>query len=348
MSSKLETYLDKFSEQEWLAAVNELLPSVHEVDKNAVQIWFRFFPLGLSRYLQSAEDRETAIREFAMLGNFDLSEQIDTSHHFLYGHRYWKVVKAAVKAEAAVFETAPASLAEEIRQIAQMVAEKIKVDASLVIGITAVGLMTLDQVGLEAFKNASGETEKPRGLMARKPDQIVRERAKDDSQGLLGFLKTVNRSFSVNYTGEHAEGKFKILDNEEIASAAARDRSENWRAQDDRCIEGVIPVECRSAACGTCWVGVLSGEEKLSEVKPRERRQMKVFGYNQPESEKPFIRLACQARANGNASIVIPPWNGVFGKAVYGNVETSVLEPATTSAKANREVVREVVKNDLL
>ena len=245
MSSKLETYLGKFSESEWLAAVDELLPSVHEVDRNAVQIWFRFFPLSLFRYLQSAEDRDAAVLEFAMLGNFDLSEQIDTSHHFLFGHRLWKVVKAAVEAEAAVFETAPASLAEEIRQIAEMIAEKIKVDVSLVVGITAVAMMTLNQAGLEAFKNAAGEIEKPQGLMARKPDQIVRERAKDDSQGLLGFLKTVNKTFSVNYTGENAEGKFQVLDNEEIASAAARDRSENWREQDDRCIEGVIPVECR-------------------------------------------------------------------------------------------------------
>ena len=48
---------------------------------------------------------------------------------------------------------------------------------------------------------------------------------------------------------------------------------------------------------------------------------MKVFGYNQPEEAKPFMRLACQAKANGNVSIVIPPWNGVFGKRVYGNVE---------------------------
>jgi hypothetical protein len=27
-----------------------------------------------------------------------------------------------------------------------------------------------------------------------------------------------------------------------------------------------------------------------------------------------LIRLACQAQALGAVSIVIPPWNGVFGK----------------------------------
>jgi uncharacterized 2Fe-2S/4Fe-4S cluster protein (DUF4445 family) len=83
----------------------------------------------------------------------------------------------------------------------------------------------------------------------------------------------------------------------------------------------------------------LGGEEKLSDVAPRERRQMKVFGYNQPEDAKPFLRLACQARVEGNATIVIPPWNGVFGKKVYGNVEDLELEPATTSAAKLRETI---------
>jgi uncharacterized 2Fe-2S/4Fe-4S cluster protein (DUF4445 family) len=68
---------------------------------------------------------------------------------------------------------------------------------------------------------------------------------------------------------------------------------------------------------------------------------MKVFGYKQPDEERPFLRLACQARAAGNATIVIPPWNAVFGKKVYGNVEELELEPVTTSAKRLRETIAE-------
>jgi len=94
-----------------------------------------------------------------------------------------------------------------------------------------------------------------------------------------------------------------------------------------------------AASCGTCWVGVLGGQEKMTEVNRRERRAMKVFGYNQPEDEKPFMRLSCQARAMGNVTIVIPPWNAVFGKKVYGNIEEVELEPVTTSAKALRETI---------
>jgi ferredoxin len=342
-----EAYLNKFSESDWLNAIETLAPEIHEVDRAATQIWFRFFPLELFRYLQSVDDKEKAVHAFAIQGDYELKDQIDTSHHFLYGHRYWKTVKAAIEAESAVFENGDVDLAEEIRQIAKMAAEKLKVDTSLLLGITVVGFMTVVQAGLENFKNAAGEVDKPKGLMAKSPDQIVKERAKDDSQGLLGFLKTVDKHFTVNYTTPKFEGKFGIINEEEIASASAKDQSKDWKAADDRCWEGVVPVECRSAACGTCWVGVLGGQEKLSEVARLERNRVKIFGYKQPEDPKPLLRLACQAKAYGNVSIVIPPWNGVFGKEVYG-VERVELEPATTSAKENRTIVKEAVKNQLM
>ena len=101
--TNLETYLANFTESDWLAAVETLLPEIHEVDKNAVQIWFRFYPLSLKLAIDAAEDRDATLHSFGMQGNFDIAGQIDTSHHFLYGHRYWKTVKAAIEAEAVVF-----------------------------------------------------------------------------------------------------------------------------------------------------------------------------------------------------------------------------------------------------
>lgn len=361
MNSDLNTYLSRFSESDWLSAVDELLPSVHEVDRNAVQIWFRFYPLDFRRFIEKESDEAELRRSLGLLGDYDLSDQIDTSHRFLYGHRFWKVVKAAIEAEAEVWSEPPAvagdltqpgdnskvlgTLTDEIRQVASNVAELVKADVSLVLGITAVGFMTLDQVGLERFKAAAGEVEKPSGDMAKSPDSIVTARKKDDSQGVLGFLRTVDKKYSVNWTDKDGTGAFRIFNDEEIASASGRDQSQNWRARDERSWEGVVPVECRSASCGTCWVGVIAGEEKLSEVGRRERRQMKVFGYEQPEGDKPILRLACQAKAYGNATIVIPPWNGVFGKKVYGNVEELELEPVTTSAKKLRETIASAVED---
>jgi ferredoxin len=311
-----------------------------------VQIWFRFFPLELHRYVKTAEDREEMIRGFALQGDFELKSQIDTSHHFLYGHRFWKTVKAAIEAEAAVFEGQTPTLADEIKSISSMIAEKLKIETQIVNAITAVGLMTLNQVGLEAFKAAAGEIKKPTGVMSKSPNAVVAERSKDDSQGMLGFLRTVDKQFSVNFAGPHYAGKFRIMAEEEIASASQKDRSRDWRAEDERSWEGPVPIECTAASCGTCWVGVLGGEEKLTPVERRERRQVKVFGYNQPEDGNPFIRLACQARAHGNVTIVIPPWNGVFGKKVYGNIEHVELEPVTTSAKALRETISSATSDE--
>jgi ferredoxin len=340
MSTNFETYLNQFTEADWLTAIDELAPEIHEVDRNAVQIWFRFYPLSLNRYIAEAEDREETLQGLAMQGRFDLKEQIDASHHFLYGHRYWKTVKAAIEAEAVVFTDQQPSLVDEIKQIGMLVAEKLKVDRNLVNGIVAVGLATLNQAGLDALKFAPGDVDKPSGIMSKSPKAIVAERAKDDSQGMLGFLKTVNKKFSIIFAGTAFQGRFEIMNEQEIASASANDRSQPWQTLDERCWEGPVPVECTAASCGTCWIGVLGGQEKLTEVARRERRQVKVFGYNQPEDETPFIRLACQAKALGNATIVIPPWNAVFGKKVYHNVEELELEPVTTSAKALREAVR--------
>lgn len=337
--SKFEDYLNTFSEADWLSAIESLLPSIHEVDRNAVQIWFRFFPLEVFRYLEEAEDREKAKAGLVMLGQFELDGQVDTSHHFLYGHRFWKETKQAIEKEAETFNASALGLTDEIQKIAITVAERRQVERTLTIGIAAVGLMTLVQSGLESFKAAKGEVEKPSGILAKSPDKIVRTRAEDDSQGVFGFLKTVNKKYSIVYDETRADGKFAIINEEEIASASAKDQSRNWKEMDERCWEGVVPVECTSAACGTCWVGVIGGQDKLTPVQRRERRAMKIFGYNQPDDEQPFLRLACQAEALGNATIVIPPWNGVFGKKIRKNVEDVELEPATTSAKNLRETL---------
>ena len=331
-------HLNTFSEADWLAAVDQLRECVHEVDRVALQVWFRFYPLELKRYLDEA-DRDEAVRGLVLQGKFEINAMIDTSHHFLYGHRYWKTVKAIIETKTETKKTDDGSLIDLIKELGIEAAEKLHVARPLVNAISAVGLATLNQVGYDAFKQSPGENAEPKGLMAKSPDAIVAGREKDDSQGLFGFLKTVDKKYSVAFAGIDFSGKFPVMNDQLLTHASEKDRHEQWQTMDDRCWEGPIPVECTAASCGTCWIGVLGGREKLNEVARRERRAMKVFGYNQPEDEKPFLRLACQTKAYGNVSIVIPPWNGVFGKKVRGNVEELELEPATTSAKALREVV---------
>jgi len=308
-----ETFLNQQNDEAWSAALATLLRSIHEVDRNATQIWFSFYPLTLISALEAAEDREKLAHELLLQGDYELKTQIDSSHHFLYGHRFWPQVKRALEEHAASADPS-GKLADQILTVARRVAGEIKKDESLLVGITAVGFMTVQQVGLEAFKAAPGKTAIDRKNAKKSPEQILRERAKDDSQGIFGFLKTVNKQWTVTWDEADARAKYKLREGQDLAWGAAEDQTRDWRAIDPRRVEGPIPVECRSASCGTCWVGVLGGAEKLSDVAAREGKKIKEFGYIDTAEPRPLIRLACQAKANGAVSIVIPPWNGQFGK----------------------------------
>ena len=157
MTTKFENFLNKFNENDWLKSINELLPAIGEVDRTATQIWFRFYPLALHNYLQNAEDKDKTVQKFVMQGDWDLKNQIDSSHKFLYGHRFWKETKNAIETRAASFNDGNANLTDEIKEIAKTAANNSKADVSLLIGITAIGLMTLQQVGFDAFKSAEGK-----------------------------------------------------------------------------------------------------------------------------------------------------------------------------------------------
>jgi ferredoxin len=312
-----ENFLNQHDDTAWARAIAELLPAIHEVDRTATQIWLAFYPLAILRALEAADDPKQLARELSLQGDYYLRDQIDSSHKFLYGHRYWPTIKKAVAAYAeSTFPAASEDLAAHIRKIAKGVARETKVDESLLISITAVALMTLEHVRLEAFKRAPGRIHLDAKHAKRTPVQVLRERARDDDQGIFGFLKTVDKKWTVTFDENDDAAKYRLNDGQDLAWGAANDRSRDWRAVDPRRIEGPIPVECRSAACGTCWVGVLGGAGKLSEVARRENTRIKEFGYIEMNEAKPLIRLACQAQAFGAVSIVIPPWNGVYGKGL--------------------------------
>lgn len=313
MTTSFEAFLKQHDEEAWSAALTTLLRSIHEVDRNATQIWFSFYPLSLFQALEQAEDPETLSQRLLMQGNYRLKDQIDSSHTFLYGHRYWPEVKNAVQKHAGEF-SGTASLSDQVVSVAQQVAKQLKVDPSLVIGITAVAFMTIRQAGLAAFEAAPGKMLIDKKYARKSPAEVLRERAVDDSQGFFSFLKTVDKKWTVTYDENDDRARYRMNHMQDLAWGAADDRSRNWREVDPRRIEGPIPVECRSASCGTCWVGVLGGAEKLTDVAAREGKKIKEFGYVDTAESKPLIRLACQAQALGAVSIVIPPWNGVFGK----------------------------------
>src|SRR6185503_15490544 len=147
-----EQFLAQHDEEAWAASLTTLLRSVHEVDKNATQIWFSFFPLSLFCAFEASADPELLAAQLLVRGVYPLREQIDSSHKFLYGHRYWPEVKKTVEKFAANFSAGDAALSDHILKVAREVAQAAKVDQSLTVGITAIAFMTVRQAGLPAFK----------------------------------------------------------------------------------------------------------------------------------------------------------------------------------------------------
>lgn len=312
--SPVERYLHRQSHAAWLVALADLRAAMHEVDQRAALIWCYQWPVDVARALADAPDRAVAVRELWLQGRFDLVDQIDSSHRFLYGHRFWSLVKQTVVDAVTSTDEVPATgIQELVRRLADSAAARARIDVSLLIGITAVALITLQQVGLEAFRRTRGEANAPRGLLAKGPGQILAERERDDAQGVFGFLRGVKTRFSVRVDEQHEDAVFPIFNTQHITTAALGD-TRDYASRDSRCHEGPIPVQCRAASCGTCWVGVLGGNGKVSPATASERARLREFGYIDTADERPVIRLACQVQAYGNVTLVIPSWNGHYGK----------------------------------
>jgi ferredoxin len=270
--------------------------------------------------MQEAESNKQLFEELEIKGNPDLAQQIDSSHVFVYGHRFWPQVKAAVS-EHAASQGAPESLdlTDQVRSVAAQVAGATKVDESLLIGITAIGFMTLQQVGTAAFEAAEGKLSISGWARRRSPQKALSARAKDDGGGLLGYLKGLKKDYTITFNEGFKNAKFKLIEGVQLAHASMTDQADHPYA-DSRCEpgDGPIPTECRAAACGSCWVGVLGGNDRLSAVNPLERRRIARFGYIDTDEARPLIRLACKAHATGNVTIVVPPWNAVAGNYLQG------------------------------
>ena len=315
--TRLHAFLDGHDVAAWRDALAALRPSIHEVDRRATDIWFHFFPLELARALARADDPAALARTLRLQGAYRLADQVDTSHRFLYGHRYWPEVKQAILASGDEV-AAGVTLADLVRAVAGKAARAVaggRTDVSLVLGITAVGLMTLQQAGPEAFGAAPGQVHLDPAVAARRASAVLERRTRRRRAGWWSRL-TGQPRWPIVFDENTPSSTFDLVSSQTLATAAGGDKRPHHE-RDRRCTpnEGPIPVECRSASCGTCWVGVLAGGEHLADVVDRdEGRRIKEFGYIDTAEPKPIIRLACQAQAFGPVSIVIPPWNGVFGR----------------------------------
>ncbi len=330
-----QSFLKQHDAAAWQGTIETLLPAIHEVDRNATRIWFHFFPLELAEAIAEADSLAEVVLALRLEGNFRLADQVDSSHWFLYGHRYWPEVKAAI-VERAESNAAPSSLepASVVREIAGDVVRRVRerkntVSVDLVLGIAAVGLMTLQQVGLAAFRSDGPAGQGPakaghrvaNSVQNKTPEKIVAARKKNDSQGIAGMFRGIRSQYTVTFDERRPDARFTVINQQHLTTASAND-TRDYANETRGTVEGPIPAQCRTASCGTCWVGILGGVENLSDVDAHEKKRMKEFGYINTPDPKPVIRLACQALASGNVTIVIPPWNGFIGKR-KGSRETS-------------------------
>ena len=84
-----QSFLKQHDAAAWQRTIDALLPHIHEVDRDATQIWFHFFPLELAEAIAESGDLAQLAITLRLDGNFNLADQVDSSHWFLYGHRYW-------------------------------------------------------------------------------------------------------------------------------------------------------------------------------------------------------------------------------------------------------------------
>jgi ferredoxin len=309
-------FLAQHDDAAWHRAVDRLLNAMHPVDRDATRIWLHFYPMRLQRAIDAAADPPALEHHLRLEGTWRLDRQRETSHWFLFGHRYWRPVREAVQAFASR-PVAPGSLdlAAQVQSIARDLGARLQVDPSWLVGIVAVGVRTLQQAGLPDLPEDDddrSDTGPLIGLPETQPDRIVARRGRGESQGLWGFLRGRRRQWRVTFDERRPDGGFRLIDTQHLTTAAAEDRRD-YRSTESRCTEGPIPVQCRSCSCGSCWVGVLAGAQHLSAVDPRERATISALGYLDSDEPRPIVRLACMAQATGPVTLVIPPWNGQGG-----------------------------------
>jgi ferredoxin len=284
---------------DWPAAVGELAGEMHPVDRDACSIWFQFFPLALHQLLQTTSDRAALEHFYQFRGSYRLADVADTSHHFLYSHQYWPAAKQALN-EARRQQT----LVKTIRAVS----ESVKGPSELTLPISAIALMTLRQAGPAFLENPYTPPAEP-----QTPEEVLRSRS---TKAKGGWFSRAKPRIVINE--RQLDGWFPLVSGQHITTAAERDKRPHHQTN-PRCSvgNGPIPVDCRAGSCGTCWVGILGGRDRLAPVDDFERKRMAYFGYwespfHTPGDPQPLIRLACQSVASGSCSIVIPSWNAVW------------------------------------
>lgn len=306
-------FLAQHDEKQWADVIENLWPSIHPVDRFATKIWFSFWPLRLAQAIRESSDLVQTAKRLQLDGKYRLDEQVDFSVEYFLGSRYWGGVKQAILefAESAK-QPLEGTLESQVRLIASTAAAAKSVEESFVLGIAAVGVMILQQIGIAAFAAAVQRSYEIKNH--KSAEQLLKLRSAKAGGGWRGLLGFANKAHRVTFDESQPDCVFQARNGQDLSMASSTD-TRDYKSRDPRRIAGPIPAECRSGACGYCWIGVIGGQENLSEITDFEKKRLRHFGYIAHDREvehHPPVRLACQSKCYGNVSVVVPPWNGVL------------------------------------
>lgn len=306
--SRIE-WLGRLDQAVWDQTVEELLPKVHEVDRLPLRIWFAWWPIKLTRGLSSATDIDDLERDWELRGDFSLEHQLSKTLGIFYATSCWpEVVRSVLNWAEGGQEDLETDLLNLILATGQEVALESTIDVAFILPLQAAAFMALCQIGSEPLSSSEViKSSKP-----SKPAQILKKRQRETGSGIFSFLRDADQQYTVCFD-EGSGDKFTAYHEQDLSMAAAMDTRDHT-AGDARCTEGPIPFQCRSGSCGSCWIGVVGGKERLAPISEYEKKRLQYFGYLSGEDSgtHPPIRLACQAACRGSVTILVPPWNGVL------------------------------------
>lgn len=217
-------------------ALDDLLLQTHPVDQQAICAWI------LLR------------RKFAT------HILTDSLYRAMYGYRYWPRVKAAV-----LSTTHPdLPFVDRVMKAANAATRTARVDADLLVGITAAAMAMCDRLGQEAFAATPDDPALSATALLETPTMILRRRARNRPEGILGALPGVQPRWCVT---------------------REPDPKDTYVVGD-----GDVLAPCRGSNHERCDVGVVAGADRLSPMPDGE--------------PFPLIRRACETRVFGRVSLL--------------------------------------------
>jgi hypothetical protein len=101
---------------------------------------------------------------------------------------------------------------------------------------------------------------------------------------MLGFLRTVNKKWTVTYDENDDRAKYRMNHVQDLAWGAAADSSRNWREIDPRRVEGPIPLNADPRRVGRVGLVYLAARRSCRTSQRVKERRLRSLGTSIPRS----------------------------------------------------------------